>query len=177
MTQLDKLEIALDKVFNKSAPVKLSEDSRKAVASMMWSIALVCGLLQLYMGWRLWDAWHYLDTTVSTGSAAYGAAFGISSKADGLGVAFYGVLVLLLVSGVLLLLSAPGLKAMQKAGWDLAFNSLLINVLYGVVVVFTDYGSFDILFAVALTSVVGAYLLFQVRGHFMKSALSPHKAK
>ena len=167
MTQLDKLETTLDDSLNKKAPFKLPESSRKSLAGALWWLALVGGLAQLYLAWRLWSDWHRVDQLVDYAN----------SIADDLGPFFYLVLITLAVSGALLLLAAPSLKAMKKAGWNLIFYSLLVNVAYGVVSLFSDYGGFSNLFGALLGSLVGAYLLFQVRDHFMKSHhTAGHKA-
>jgi amino acid transporter len=174
MTQLDKLETSLNEALNKKAPFKLPEDNRKSLAHALWWLALVGGLLQLYLAWRLWDSLHRVNEVIDYINA-YAASYGVKSPDNDLGFAFYLVLVTLLVSGVLLLLAAPGLKAMKKAGWDLVFYSLLVNLVYGVIVLFTDYGNLGNLFGAALGSLVGAYLLFQVRDHFIKSHVPAHK--
>lgn len=66
----------------------------------------------------------------------------------------------------MLLLAVPGLKAFKKAGWNLVFYALLINLAYGVIVAFTTYGTFGDLLGAAIGSLIGTYLLFQVRSHF-----------
>ncbi len=57
----------------------------------------------------------------------------------------------------------PGTKARKKSGWDLLFYALLINVVYGIVVAFTDYGGFGSLIGSLVGSAIGAYFLFQIR--------------
>lgn len=174
MTQLDKLETSLDEALNKKAPFKLPENNRKTLANALWWLALVGGLLQLYLAWRLWDSSHRVNEVIDYLNS-YAAAYGVDTRADNLGLAFYLVLLTLLASGALLLLAAPGLKAMKKSGWNLVFYSLLVNLVYGIVTLFTDYGDLGTLFGAALGSLVGAYLLFQVRDHFVKSHVAPHK--
>lgn len=169
MTQLDKLETSLDEALNKKAPVKLPPDSRKSLAGAMWWLALIGGVLQLYMAWRLWDAWYYVDELADYVSS-YAAALGMNTRTEDLGLSFYLALITLAVSGALLLLAAPGLKAMKKAGWNLLFYSLLVNLVYGVVAMFAVYGGLGNLIGAAIGSLIGAYLLFQVRDHFMKSS-------
>lgn len=175
MTQLEKLETTLDDVLNKKAPYKLPENNRKALAGAMWWLALVGGVLQLYLAWRLWDAWHYYDKYADMANS-YAAAFGVDARVNDLGFAFYLVLIVMLLSGALLLLAAPALKAMRKMGWTLVFYGLLVNLAYGVVVLFTDYGDLGNFLGAVLGSLVGAYLLFQVRSQFMKSHPAEHKA-
>ena len=172
MTQLDKLEASLDEALNKKAPFKLPETSRKNLAEMLWIFSLIGGVLQLYLAWRLWDVWHSVGRFVEYLNS-YAEIYGVDTGANKLSFAFYLVLFTLLASGVLLLLATPNLKALKKAGWNLVFYSLLLNLLYGVIVLFTDYGNLGNLFGAALGSFIGAYLLFQVRDQFVRSHTSP----
>jgi hypothetical protein len=175
MSQLGKLEAILDERLNKKAPVKLSEGNRKSLAGAMWWLALIAGVLQLYLAWRLWDTWRLVEK-LSDYLGSYAAVYGTDVDTGGLGFLFYLSLVTLLASGALLLLAAPGLKAMKKAGWNFVFYSLLVNLLYGVVVLVSDYGDFGNLLGAALGSLVGAYLLFQIRDRFVKSHAVQKKA-
>lgn len=169
MTQLEKLEAKLDEALDKKAPFKLPESARKTLAGAMWWLSGIAGLLQVYTAWRLWDDWRIVDEWAEVANS-YARALGVDTSAGELGLGFYLSLIVLAVSGALLLLAAPGLKAFKKAGWNLVFYSLLVNVAYGVVVAFTDYGTIGDLFGAALGSLVGAYLLFQVRSHFSGKA-------
>lgn len=173
MAQLDKLEASLDEALNKKAPVKIPENGRKSLAGAMWWLALIGGIAQLYVAWQLWDHWRDYDKVVDAVNS-YTALYGVQTADADLGVMFYLSIITLAVSGALLLLASPGLKAMKKAGWNLVFYSLLVNLAYGLFVSFSDYGNLGNLFGAVLGSLVGAYLLFQVRDHFTKSHV-PHK--
>ncbi len=173
-SQLEKLETTLDETLNKKAP-KMPESGRKTLAGALWWLALIGGVGQLYMAWRLWDYWHVYDDALNY-SRSLAEAYGLPGPSYDLGFQFYLVLITLVVSGALLLLASPALKAMKKSGWNLIFYSLLVNLAYGLVVAFTDYGNFGNLVGAVIGSAIGAYLLFQVREHFMKSS-APHHAK
>lgn len=175
MTQLEKLETTLDDAFNKKAPFKIPENGRKSLAGALWWLALIFGVLQLWGAWALWRAAHLVNALVDYAnsiSAVYGGDTGVNN----LGFMYYLALLVLVVTAVISLLAAPGLKAMKKAGWNLLFYSMLINVAYGVVVLFASYGGFGNMVAALISSVIGAYLLFQVRSQFMKSHAAQHKA-
>ncbi len=166
MTQLDKLETTLDDVFNKKAPFKLPADGRKNLAGALWWISLVFGLLELWMAWGFWHVGHWVDKLVDYANvyAPY------VQSVQHLGFSYYLTLLVLAASAVLSLLAAPALKAMKKSGWDLLLYGLLLNLAYGVVGMFSYYGGFGRLFGAIISFVVGAFLLFQVREFFMKSA-------
>ena len=175
MTQLEKLETTLDDVLNKKAPFKIPEDGRKTLAGAMWWLSLLFGILQLWLVWHLWHLGHVADAWVDYANSI-SSVYGVAPTVHHLGLFYYLALITLGITGVLSLLAAPGLKAMKKAGWDLLFYALLVNAVYGVVAVFTSYGGFGNLIGALVGSVVGAYLLFQVRGQFMKSHVAEHKA-
>lgn len=175
MAQLEKLETKLDEVLDKKAPFKIPENGRKTLAGALWWLALVFGVLQLWGAWALWRVAHWADAWVDYANSV-SRAYGGGAVANDLGVLYYLAFVVLLVTAVLALLAAPGLKAMKKAGWNLLFYSLLVNVAYGVAVLFANYGGFGNMVLALLGSAVGAYLLFQVRSQFMKSHTAEHKA-
>lgn len=175
MRQLEKLETVLDDTLNKKAPFKIPEDGRKSLAGAMWWLALLFGLLELWLAWGLWHIGHAADTWVDYANSL-SAAYGTPPVAQHLGLFYYLALATLVFTGVLSLLAAPGLKAMKKSGWDMLFYSMLVNAVYGVVSLFTTYGGFGRLVGAMLSSVVGAYLLFQIRGEFMKSHPQHNKA-
>lgn len=173
MAQLDKLETTLDDVLNKKAPFKIPENGRRTLAGALWWLALVFGVLQLWAAWGLWRVAHWTDQLADYANSL-AAVYGGPVTND-LGAFYYLALVVLAVTAVLSLLAAPGLKAMKKAGWNLLFYSMLVNVAYGVVVLFVSYGGFGDMVWALISSLIGAYLLFQVRGEFMKSHVAAKK--
>lgn len=164
MGTLEKLETSLADVFDKSVP-KMPQNARKSLAKAMWIIALVFGVLQLWLAYDFWRLGHaidrgldYLNTTLSP---YYGDTVG------GLGVIYYASLLFLAIDAVILLLATPGLKAFKKTGWNLLFYGLIINVVYGVVRIFSDIGGgASAFFGVLISTAIGAYLLFQIRSEF-----------
>ena len=162
MTQFDKLEGALATVFTKKIPFKLPAASSKVIATALWWLVLVGGVLQLYQAWRLWFAWQEMGRV----DAGYGPGITVNYGGQRAGVLFFVALLSLFFSAILLLLAAPGLKAERRIGWNLVLYSLLLNVLYGLAVLFTDFGDvFNFLGAVFI-SVPAAYALFQIQGAF-----------
>ena len=176
MTLLEKLEMTLDDSLNKKAPFTLSEANRKSLAAAMWWLALVGGVLQVWLAWGFWHIGHLVNTYVDYANSI-SMMYGNGATVNHLSFFYYLTLVTVAVSAVLMLLAAPNLKAMRKQGWNLLFYSLLVNLAFGVVRLFSGYGSIVTLFGVLVSSVVGAYLLFQVREYFMKSVAAHNKAK
>ncbi len=167
MKALAKIETTLDNWFSR-LPV-LPESTRKGLADIFWWLALLFGVLQLWMAWRLWDVAHYAEYV--------GRADFVNRYYDNdLGFFYYAAFFVLLFSAALYLFAAPGLKAFKKvSGWNLAFYAFLTHVLYGLLIGLTDvYGGFgDFLWTLIVAAVVG-YFIFQVRGQFNGGKLSGH---
>jgi len=175
MTQVDKLEALLDESLRKKAPYQMPESSRKTLAGALWWLTLVFGVLQLWAAWALWHAGHYVDSLAEY-SNALANQYGIyTASTPHLGMMYYVTLLFVALSAALLLLAAPGLKAMHLSGWKILFYSLLANALYGLFNVFSDYGSPQDLVFTAISTVLGLYLLFQVRDYFKLVGVSAPK--
>lgn len=172
MGQLDKLEAVLDDTFKK-VPYKMPENNRKSLAGALWWIALIFGVIQLWLAWEFWRLGHLADRFVDYANSLT-AVYGGTPVSSHLGFIYYLTLIVVLVDAALLLLASPGLKAMRKAGWNLLFYSLLLNVVYGLVRMFSSYGGFGDLFWAVVSSAIGGYLLFQVRGQFTKTSPVAH---
>ncbi|HEV2412976.1 MAG TPA: hypothetical protein VGS28_04220 [Candidatus Saccharimonadales bacterium] len=166
MGPLQKLEKQLAVPLDTKAPYKMSEDARKSLAGALWWLALILGLIQLIAAWSLWRLGQDVNTVVTVVNNlanAYGATTTVS-----LGVFFYISLAAVVIDGVILLLAVAPLKALKKAGWNLVYYSLLLNVVYGIIRVFSNVGGgFGDLVAAVVGSVVAAYFIFQVRSDFM----------
>lgn len=173
MRSLHVLEEKLDEVFNKKAPVKLPENAKKTLAGAWWWIALVLGILQLWGAWALWQLAHYLDPLDRTVDAV-NEYFGYTVIDDNLNLFYYLAVIVLVVDAVILLLATPGLKAFQKAGWNLLFYSLLLNLAYGIVRAFSDAGGgvMPLIWTLVVTAVT-AFFVFQVRDYFKATAHKP----
>jgi uncharacterized membrane protein HdeD (DUF308 family) len=78
-------------------------------------------------------------------------------------------LILLITEAVLYIAAFPAIRARKKSGWDLLFYAMLVNVVYGVVVLFTSYGSLVSLIGTLIGSGIGLYLLFQIRSSYSKA--------
>jgi len=185
MGALDKFELQLDEWLNKKAPVKLPQNARKSLAGAMWWIALIIGLLQLFSAWGLWHLGHLVNQ-LSNYSNYLANAYGYNVGAPHLGISYWIALAGLAAEAVLFLVAAPKLKQMKKGGWDLLFYSALLNAAYAIVRIFAGVGSgFGDFIGAAIGTVIGAFLLFQVREYFMGTkkvegvpAAAPHaKAK
>jgi hypothetical protein len=165
MSAFASLEKSLDEIFDKNAP-QLPAGLKKFIVKYLPYINLVLGILSLAAAWSLYNAAHTVNTLVDYAnnlSAVYG---GEKIATNRLTFTVWLALGVLAVEALIYIAAFPGTKARKKSGWDLLFYALLINVVYGVVVAFTDYGGFGSLIGSLVGSAVGAYFLFQIRGSY-----------
>ena len=76
---------------------------------------------------------------------------------------------LLIITTVLEAMAISPLKAMKQKGWDLMFLVFLIGVLSGVVSAVVNFNAISILpnlIWTAISAVISAYVLFEVRSYF-----------
>jgi hypothetical protein len=165
MSALQNLETKLDDVFVKNAP-KLPANGRKMIVEYLPWINLVLGVLALWAAYTLWQWAHVANGFVDYANRL-SAAYGGPAVATGrLGLVIWLSLAVLAIEAVLYIAAFPALKARKKSGWNLLFYAMLVNVVYGVVTVFSDYGGFGNLLGTVIGSVIGLYFLFQIRGSY-----------
>jgi len=167
MSALGSLEKSLGDVYE-NAP-ELPANGKKTLVEWMPWISLVFGVLSLYAAWVLWHWAHIANGFVNLAnqlSAAYG---GPSVAVDRMSAMVWVSLVVMAAQGVLWLLAFPGLRARKKAGWDLLFYAAIMNAVYGVVVMFSDYGTAGNLIGALVESAIAFYFLFQIRGNYGKA--------
>lgn len=175
MSALDSLEKSLDEVFVKNAP-DLPANAKKFIVKYLPIFSLIIGLLSLLATWSLWHWAHVANNLINYAnnlSAAYGGQPVIVER---LTATVWVGLAVLAVQAVLYIAAYSGLKKRSKAGWNLLFYALIINVVYGIVVLFTDYGGVGSLILSIIETGVGLYFLFQIRDSYKKSPAPAKKA-
>jgi hypothetical protein len=161
------LEESLDKVFVKNAPVQLPESAKKSLVEWLPWINLGLGILQLWAAWAFWNLAHFTNRLVDYANSIYAAA-GVDTRVSNLDTFFWVSFFILLADGALILLAFPGLRAKSKArGWNLLFFALILNAVYGLFRLFSDIGGgFSAFFWSVVSTVIGAYFLFQIRSYY-----------
>ncbi len=172
MELLKKAEDSLGNVF-KNAP-KLPENAKKTIVDFAPWVTLLLGILMLASAWWLWD-WANSTTKLVDYANELSRAFGGKDVAsDRLTVVIWLGLIAQAAQAVLYILAYSGLKARKKGGWNLLFYAALVNIAYGVIILFTDYGTFGNFLASLVGSAIGFYFLYQIRpyynGRVVKSA-------
>jgi len=167
MSALQPLEATLNDLFVKKSP-PLPDGGKKALVQYLPWINLVFGLLSLYTVWMLWHWAHFANQLINytnSISAIYG---GPTVSTNRMGVVIWLALAVLLVEAVLYLMAFPATRDRKKSGWDLMFYAALVNVVYAVVVLFSNYGGVGNLLGSLVGSAIGLYLLFQIRASYLK---------
>lgn len=162
---LAPLEKKLNELLVKKAPVQIPPAGREAIAKYSPWISLLAGLFGLFAALALWRAAHTVNELVEFANRI-SASVGAESTVAKLGVAFWLSLGALVLFSVLALVAVPALKARKKTGWNLAFYSVLANLLYGVFALFYDGAGFGSFISAAIGTLLSLYVLFQVRSYF-----------
>jgi hypothetical protein len=177
MSALQSLENSLEDVFVKQAPA-LPANAKKTIVEWLPWINLVLGILALWAAWALWHWANYANKLVDYANSL-SAAYGGPAVATGrLTVTVWLSLVVMAAMAVVYIVAFPALRARKKSGWDLLFYAALLNIVYGFVTLFTDYGSVGNLVGTIIGSAIGLYFLFQIRSLYLKApaASATHKA-
>lgn len=160
MEQLNKLESMLEGLF-KPAP-KLSEKAKTNIVSWLPWVNLVLGVLSLWGAYALWHWAHLVSNLVNYINAAYGTNSAVDRMSTGLWLG----LVVIAAEGVLFLMAYPATQKKQKRGWNLMFYAALLNAVYGVVLLFTDYGTSGNFIGYLVGTVIGLWILFQIKSKY-----------
>ncbi len=168
MSALDSLEKKLDELFVKQMPALPVGLKKWLVKYLPW-INLVLGVLTALAALGLWRSAHRVNELVDYAnqlSAQYGVP---GAQAQDLSIFFWFALIVLAVEAVLYIAAFPGMRDKKKSGWNLLFYALLINLAYGFIVMFTDYGGVGSFIGAIIGTAIGGYFLFQIRSSYSKA--------
>jgi len=176
MSKINNLELWLANIY-KEAP-KLSKNGQKGLVKYLPWISFVLGLFSLYSAWLLWHWAHVANSLINYANSInqlYGgtSVVGLQKMTAGIWIS----IVILLVESVMLLAAYPWLKDLRKSGWNLLFYISIINIVYGIFVMFTDYGSLFNLIESLIITAIGLYFLFEIRDHYKTGVLKSNKNK
>jgi hypothetical protein len=165
MSALQSLETSLDDIFVKNAPA-LPANIKKIIVEYLHYINLIVGVLTLLVAWGLYNAANTVNSVVNSFnnlSVAYG---GTKIATSHFTATVWAAIAVLAIEAVIYIAAFPGTRDRKKSGWDLLFYALLINIVYGIVAVFTDYGGVGRLVGSLIGSAIGFYFLFQIRASY-----------
>lgn len=173
------LEKKLDEVFRTKAPWQLPEGAKKWLVKWLPIINLVLGVLTLWAALGLWRWAHQAETLVNWANELARTYGGTEVSASRLTVWLWISLIFMIIQGALYVAAYPGTKAKKKSGWNLLFYAALLNLLSGVVVLFTNYGGVSSFVGTLIGTAIGLYFLFQIRPYYLgkKAVDTPTKQK
>ena len=162
MTQLNALEESLAKI-NKDLPAfpKGLKDFLVQVAP--W-LSLIGGLFSLATVYWMWDWAHRADALLDYANSISKLYGGSEVAPDRLGPMLWVSLIVVAVMGVIYLMAFKGLKDRKKSGWDLLFLATIVNLVFVIVSMFTDYSGYgSSLIGGLIGTAISWYVLFQIR--------------
>ncbi len=172
MAGLKKIEDSAAKIF-KDLP-QLPESTKEGLANVWPWLALIGGILQLMAAWALWRLASWADrvTDLAKSISVYYSGYTAGPSSFDKTIIYVGAAILV-VEAVIMLMAFPKLQKRQRGGWDLLFLAGLINLVYGVVQIFTFERGIGSFVMSLIGSAVVFYLLFQVREKFGGKTTTP----
>lgn len=172
MTSANQLEESLNDIFGKKAP-QLPANAKKLLVEYLPWITLIIGVLTLLATLSLWH-WAHTTNDLLNYANSYRAAAGLSPVEQAhMSIGIWLGIIVLFVEAVLYVAAFRGLRARAKSGWDLLYYAALVNIAYGVLIMFTDYGSIGSLIGNLIGSAIGFYFLFQIRSSYTEKSVKP----
>jgi hypothetical protein len=175
MAAMDQLEEQLNEVFVKKAPFQLPENAKKVIVDILPWLNLIFGVLTLLSAFWLYQAATVVDKWVGWANDVARTYGGTPVATSHLTLMVWVGIIVLAVEGALWIAAFPGVKDKKKSGWNILFVALLVNIVYGFVSLFFNVGSYGGVsgfFGYIIGTVIGLYLLFQIRSVFLVSKKS-----
>lgn len=131
-------------------------------------ITVALGLLALYDSYALWHSAHSVNSLIIY-TNNYGGAYGVPKVPidSHMGLAFWLSLFTLLIEAYLFLKAYPLVKRQLKSGWNLIYYAFVLNVVYGIIMLFSYYGGLTGLIERVIVSLFCLYFLFEIRDHYL----------
>lgn len=167
MTNLESLEKTCNDVFVTKSP-PLPAGGKKFIVTYLPFASVIIGILTVSTAWTLWRWAHVSNDLINYANnmnSMYGDTPVIPTSRMNISVWF--AIVILLFEAFLYLSAYQPTKDRKKAGWNLLFYAALVNFVYGIIGVFTNYDGFSSLIGIIIGTSIGLYLLFQVREEYL----------
>lgn len=145
--------------FNTNNPIQIPAGGRKWIAENVWWLAAVGGVLTL------------IGAVGMVNMANWWSAMNRDYYAIGyapivnLSLWWYTLLAITVLEGVVLLIAAKKLKAMQKSGWNLLFYLSLLGIIMGIVSALTPGYGIGSLIGAAIGVAISWTILMQIRSY------------
>lgn len=167
METIKSIESTIGKFVDK-APALSVDSKKKLLTRYLPLISLGLALIASVSIRSLWHDSHTNNALINYANN-YGAAYGVP-KVPVVNNLTFGVwlgLITLAVEAIFYLGSFSGLRAMTKSGWNFLYYALLVNIVYGVVMLFNSYGGLSTLITTLIGSALGFYFIFEIRDRYL----------
>ncbi|HKX72881.1 MAG TPA: hypothetical protein VJM32_02625 [Candidatus Saccharimonadales bacterium] len=166
---MQQFEVKLDELLVKKAPFQIPDSARQILVKALPWLVLLGGFLILLSAWGLYQAVSVADRWAGLANEL-GAAWG-TGYVEPVSVSplLWLSLIILVIEGVLYFVAFPALQTYQKKGWNILYWLALINAAQGLVhtIAYANvYFNVGQLLMSLLGTVIGLYLLFQVRAYY-----------
>lgn len=171
MSAVPGVEKKLNEIFveNKSIPA-LPDGVKKFIVTYLPWFTLIIGVLTLFAALSLWQWAHVANNLIDYANSVSATYGGTQISTSRMSIMLWAGLVVLLVEAILYIAAFPGTRAKKKSGWDLLFYAAIINILYGLILLFTDYGGIGQFIFNLIFAAIGLYFLFQIRASYKTGA-------
>jgi hypothetical protein len=160
----EKVEKKMEEM-TKSLP-KMADGTKTSVVNALPVASAVLGVIGLYLSWKLWDDGRDVSKA-SNSLGEFAKAFGVDNSIPSTGLTYWVAMVSIALASVLALVAFQGLKAKSKAkGWNLLFYAALLNAVFGVFVMLSEFREAGTMVLSVGVSLVALYALFQVKPHY-----------
>lgn len=173
MKALEPLEKSLNDLFVKKLPAMPKGGKDFFVRYAPWA-SLIIGLFSLWSAWTLYrwaSTANQIVDLANRWSEALGVNTGVSTSRWT--AMLWISLIVIAITGVLYLFAFSPLKDRKKAGWNLVFYALTLNLIYGVLSIFGDYG--NAIVGTIIGFAIGGWILFQIRDAYSEKGVPTTK--
>lgn len=167
---MQQLERTLDEMLVKKAPFQLPEAARQGLVKVLPWLTLLGAVLTLLGVWGVFQAATLVDRWAGVAnelSVSWGVGTYVAPSA--MTPLLWVSLGILLIETILFFVAFPALQRHEKKGWNILFWVALVNIAQGIVqtIAYANvYFNFGTLLMSILSTLVGLYLLFQIRAYY-----------
>jgi predicted neutral ceramidase superfamily lipid hydrolase len=168
VSTINYLEKSLNEIFVGSGPA-LNPKTKKLIVKYLPWISLFLGLLTLLTAYNIWKWAHIVNVYASYTNSLSQLYGGPIASTNHMSIIICLSILILIIEATMFIAAFSATSAHKKVGWSLLLYVLLVNLAYGLVITFTEYGGFSSLLLSIVGSSIGLYFLFQIRKEYMSN--------
>lgn len=169
MGSLKRLENTFDNWFVKKAP-PITDNTKHLIVKYLPGVCIVLGLLTLESIHALWHWAHVVNSLINATNIEFSSLSGPAAKSfNQLNFGIWLALITLTLEAALYIAAFVKTRERKNPGLDLLYYALLLNLAYGVIIFFTNYGGLGTLIEAVISTGIGLYLLFQIKSSYLST--------